>query len=74
MQIFSGLNNFQEYSVLDEKYSGCLGFTDSEINELLNKSPLGKNEEEKQRKNEEIKLWYNGYKIGRYVVYNPFLQ
>ncbi|OAI50833.1 hypothetical protein AYO37_00115 [Opitutia bacterium SCGC AG-212-L18] len=63
--IFSGLNNFEVYSVLKEKYGQYFGFTEEEVLKLMNNShqtvPLA-----------SIKEWYNGYQVGKYVLYNPW--
>ncbi len=63
--IFSGLNNFDVYSVLEEKYGQYFGFTEKEVLKLINDSqqtlPIA-----------PIKEWYNGYQVGRYILYNPW--
>lgn len=63
--MFSELNNVKVYSVLNEKYSQYFGFTEDEVNELLQKFNL-------QTKASEIKHWYNGYQFGATVIYNPW--
>ncbi len=63
--IFSGLNNLEVYSVLEKKYGQYFGFTEEEVLKLIDDSeqtlPLA-----------PIKEWYNGYQIGKYVLYNPW--
>ena len=59
------MNNLYVYSVLDKKHSEYFGFTDSEIQELLQKGNL-------MHKYEEIRQWYNGYQFGDSLVYNPW--
>ena len=63
--MFSGLNNVKVYSVLNHHYSDYFGFTDSEVDQLLEKSGLS-------GKKDEVKTWYNGYQIGNTWVYNPW--
>jgi hypothetical protein len=62
--IFYGLNNLSEYTVLDNNFSEYYGFTRSEVNELFSKINF--------HKDEEIKNWYNGYLIGNNAIYNPW--
>ena len=63
--IFSGLNNVQVYSVLDERYSSCFGFTEAEVQAMAEYYGLN-------AKAEEIKTWYDGYKFGETDIYNPW--
>ncbi|MBS0185343.1 MAG: AAA family ATPase [Proteobacteria bacterium] len=66
--LFSGLNNLGEDSILDEEYAEYFGFTEKEVNTLLNKSGLDKN----SKTAEDLKFWYNGYNIGGVTIYNPW--
>ena len=52
--IFTGLNNFSVYSVLDETASSCFGFTQNEVNNLLSSYQLS-------AYSNQVKSWYNGY-------------
>jgi len=63
--LFSGLNNIRVYSTLQIKYSQYFGFTEEEINYILQQTNL-------EAKSEEIKNWYNGYQFGNTIVYNPW--
>ena len=63
--LFSGLNNLKVYSILQEKYSQYFGFTEEEMDELLQKANL-------TARSDEIKKWYNGYQFGKTIVYNPW--
>lgn len=63
--LFSGLNNLKSYSMLHPKYAPYFGFTESEVESLLDKANLN------DRAN-EFKRWYNGYQIGDCVLYNPW--
>ena len=60
----SALNNFNEYSMIDPAYlASCYGFTENEVNMLAHKHGASM---------EELKTWYDGYKIGREKsIYNP---
>lgn len=62
--IFSGLNNPTEETILDYNFSEYYGFTETEVNELLDKAGI--------IDKKEIKSWYNGYIIGNNTVYNPW--
>ncbi|WP_341752026.1 AAA family ATPase [Candidatus Tisiphia endosymbiont of Piscicola geometra] len=64
-ELFSGLNNVSEYSLLDDEFSKFYGFTQAEVDELLTVVPIETNPE-------EIKNWYNGYTFGGEVIYNPW--
>jgi hypothetical protein len=63
--LFSGVNNLEVYSLLRDEYSEHFGFTEVEVDAMLKKSHL-------LRKSEEVKEWYNGYKIGKNIIYNPW--
>lgn len=63
--LFSGLNNIKVYSLLHPKYSQYFGFTEEEVNDLLQRSEL-------TGQTEKIKKWYNGYQFGETVLYNPW--
>lgn len=63
--LFSGVNNLKVYSLLNEKYGQYFGLTEEEVIKLIKETnqeiPLDK-----------IKEWYNGYQVGRYILYNPW--
>ena len=63
--IFSGLNNLDVCSVLRDQYAEVFGFTEEEIQELLETVHHGE-------KLPELKKWYDGYHIGRAEIYNPW--
>ena len=64
--IFSGANNFDVYTVLDNEFSSDFGITEQEIEKMIKDFDV---EDEK----EEIKKWYDGYKIGEQEgIYNPW--
>ena len=63
--LFSGLNNVAVYSFFREKYGQYFGFTEKEVIKLIS--------ETKQKISiGAIKEWYNGYQIGKYILYNPW--
>ena len=63
--IFSGLNNLNVFTVLDEKYSESFGLTDLEVKKSLEYYELLDNIG-------EVRKWYNGYKFGDIQIYNPW--
>ena len=63
--VLSGLNNPEVWSVFDDEYSDCFGFTEDEVMDLL--TAYGHPE-----KIEEAKRWYDGYKFGPSDIYNPW--
>ncbi len=63
--IFTGVNNFSSYSVLDREFSDTFGFTRSEVNDLL----IAADREEKAG---TFKEWYDGYVFGHEEVYCPW--
>jgi len=64
--IFSGLNNIGVYSILDNRFSDCFGFTENEVKQILTDFEVSTNYE-------QIKKWYNGYKFGNTSdIYNPW--
>ena len=63
--IFTGLNNFKINSILDVQYSEHFGFTQKEVDGMLEYYSL-------EDKRSEIKNWYDGYKFGVSDIYNPW--
>ncbi len=62
--IFSGLNNITVSTILDNNFN-YFGLTEAEVEEALKYYEL-------DYELEEIKKWYNGYKFGDKLVYNPW--
>ena len=63
--IFSELNNLKVCTVLDSQYADAFGFTEAEVQTLF----------ERQAQTEWLtiaQLWYNGYRFGNQVIYNPW--
>lgn len=63
--IFTGLNNLDIYSILENKFSGYFGFTQPEVEDMLNFYGLGTHVQ-------EVGDWYDGYLFGDTEVYNPW--
>ncbi|MCD8121143.1 MAG: ATP-binding protein [Clostridiales bacterium] len=63
--IFTGLNNPKMYTLLDARCDEQFGFTDEEVREMLAYYDLSEYYD-------ITKEWYDGYKIGRANVYNPW--
>lgn len=62
--IFSDLNNIENYTILNKKYSQYFGLLEDEVGKALQDYNVS-------YKLDEIKTWYNGYKFGDSEVYNP---
>ena len=64
--IFSGANNFDVYTVLNNEFADDFGITSEEMNKALMDFEVT---DQKQ----EIKKWYDGYRIGNVEgIYNPW--
>lgn len=63
--IFTGLNNLDVNSIVDVEHDEQFGFTDSEVQRLLEDYGL-------KEKADIIKEWYNGYRFGDANVYCPW--
>ena len=61
----SALNNFNEYSIIDPAFlAPCFGFTKDEVQTLAEQHNVSV---------EDLKMWYDGYNIGREKsIYNPY--
>ena len=63
--IFTGLNNFDNVSILSKIYDEYFGFTRKDVDELLASYDL-------TDKKEIIQKWYDGYLFGKTEIYNPW--
>lgn len=63
--IFTGLNNFKVLSILDSRFDEQFGFTDQEVQKILNDYELSSHFE-------ETKEWYDGYRFGNADIYCPW--
>jgi hypothetical protein len=63
--MFSGLNNIDVCSLLSDRYAQYFGFTQAEVDGLLEKSHQPENRQ-------LIRDWYNGFQFGNCEIYNPW--
>lgn len=63
--IFTGLNNFKVFSLMDVQYDEYFGFTDEEVQKMLEYYDL-------TERYDAVKEWYDGYHIGDTDVYCPW--
>ena len=63
--IFTGLNNFTSYSILNNIGNEYFGFTEKEVLQLLKDYNL-------TEYIDEVKEWYDGYLFGNIEIYNPW--
>lgn len=63
--IFTGLNNFEVYSVQDEGFSEYFGFTNEETEQMLEYYGL-------EDKLDLFREWYDGYRFGSTEIYCPW--
>ena len=63
--IFTGLNNFSSYSILDNIANEYFGFTEKDVHQLLADCHLSQNMN-------EVKELYDGYRFGDLEIYNPW--
>ena len=63
--IFTGLNNLEINSVMNDNFAEYFGFTQAEVGKILDFYAM-------DEKYEEVKRWYDGYCFGQTQVYNPW--
>ena len=63
--IFTGMNNFQVFSVADDLASEHFGFTQEEVKEMFDYYGVSE-------RLDDAKKWYDGYRIGSKDVYCPW--
>lgn len=63
--IFTGTNNFVSDTISDTRLNEYFGFTQNEIDRLLQETKLIDHKQ-------EIKEWYNGYHFGSFDIYCPW--
>lgn len=62
--IFSGLNNLIVCTVKDPEYADCFGFTEEEVQGLLEYCGM--------EFTDDVRRMYDGYRFGTEMVYNPW--
>ncbi|BBE31561.1 hypothetical protein OSSY52_17020 [Tepiditoga spiralis] len=63
--IFTGVNNLEVSTVLNELFNDKYGLTKEEVEETLKYYEL-------EYEEDEVINWYNGYNFGGVEIYNPF--
>ena len=64
--LFSGMNNFKIYTIMDNEFADDFGITEDEMKKIIKDFNI-------QDEEKEIKKWYDGYKIGNVEgIYNPW--
>ena len=63
--IFTGLNNFNVFSITDVRFASQFGFTSEDVKRLLEYYHL-------EEKFELIRKWYDGYRFGDTEMYCPW--
>jgi hypothetical protein len=63
--IFSDLNNPGVYTLLSKEFDDKFGFTEQELETLLTDFNL-------LDRYDDVREWYNGYRFGNRVIYNPW--
>jgi hypothetical protein len=64
--LFSDLNNLRVHSMINAgPFADKFGFTEDEVQKILEDFGL-------REKSDEVRQWYNGYKIDGVTIYNPW--
>ncbi|WP_455046059.1 AAA family ATPase [Leptotrichia trevisanii] len=63
--IFSGLNNLQVYTILDNRFTEYFGIMEDEVDNAVKDFNL-------EYELKDVQKWYNGYLFGNLKVYNPW--
>jgi hypothetical protein len=63
--LFSGLNNPTVCALTSIDFSTCFGLLESEVEQVLADFNLS-------NKMDEVRAWYNGYRFGDTMIYNPW--
>lgn len=63
--VFTGTNNFVTDSITDSRYNEFFGFTQAEVDQILEDADAGKHAA-------SVKYWYDGYHFGNVDVYCPW--
>ena len=63
--IFSGLNNLEVHTILDDEFTEYFGIVEDEVEKALEDFGL-------EYELKDVQKWYNGYLFGNRKVYNPW--
>ena len=63
--IFSGLNNLEVHTILDDEFTEYFGIVEDEVEKALEDFDL-------EYELKDVQKWYNGYLFGNRKVYNPW--
>lgn len=63
--IFSGLNNLEVHTILDDEFTEYFGIIENEVEKSLEDFGL-------EYELKDVQKWYNGYLFGNRQVYNPW--
>ena len=63
--IFSGLNNLEVHTILDDEFTEYFGIMENEVEKSLEDFDL-------EYELNDVQKWYNGYLFGEKKVYNPW--
>ena len=63
--IFSGLNNLEVHTILDDEFTEYFGIMENEVEKSLEDFGL-------KYELKDVQKWYNGYLFGNRKVYNPW--
>jgi len=63
--IFSGLNNLEVHTILDDEFTEYFGIIENEVEKSLEDFGL-------EYELKDVQEWYNGYLFGNRQVYNPW--
>ena len=63
--VFSGLNNLEVHTILDDEFTEYFGIMENEVEKSLEDFDL-------EYELNDVQKWYNGYLFGERKVYNPW--
>ena len=63
--VFTGLNNFNVYTIKDVRYNEYFGFVDAEVQKMLAYYGF-------TAQYDSVREWYDGYRFGNLEVYCPW--
>ncbi len=63
--IFTGINNLDANTIIDERHDEYFGFTEEEVRNMLVFYGL-------EGRNDDMKNWYDGYRFGSSEIYCPW--